>query len=153
MHVLSLEVTTMPKRKRSREVAPDYDTPATSAEELAARNERVVHEETMHATVGEVLAEEHPDEVPIAARAEQRAADEKQRASAPSEPRAEPRSEARTGPREARGVLRFLSPKYVVHASKDAAGELVDGVRKARHDLIDAFERARRCFGLGGLAR
>ena len=43
-------------------------------------------------------------------------------------------------------LLRFLSPRFVIKASRDAVSELVGGVRQARNDLRAATVRARRCF-------
>ncbi len=44
-------------------------------------------------------------------------------------------------------MLRFLSPRFVIKATREAVGELVSGVRHARSELVDAGVRARRCFG------
>lgn len=44
-------------------------------------------------------------------------------------------------------LLRFLSPRFVVGATKKAVHEIVDGVREARSTLLKAGERARACFG------
>ena len=44
-------------------------------------------------------------------------------------------------------LLRFLSPRFVLRATRGAVGELVGGVRQARTELREAGERARACFG------
>jgi len=49
-------------------------------------------------------------------------------------------------PAKPASMLRFLSPRFVIKATRDAVGELVGGVRQARNDLREATVRARQCF-------
>jgi len=44
------------------------------------------------------------------------------------------------------GLSRFLSPRFVVKATRDAVSELLEGVRQARVALGQATVRARQCF-------
>ncbi len=44
------------------------------------------------------------------------------------------------------GLSRFLSPRFVVKATRDAVRELLGGVRQARQALGQATVRARQCF-------
>jgi hypothetical protein len=136
--------------------------PPASVEELRAREENVVHVEEMKATVGEILEHAHGDEAAEVLELQERLPAGAPRA-APAEPAAPTSSTSSAGeatterPHVARDEAppqggtgprgwRFLSPFFLLAATRDAAAELRAGAQRAVADLRDAVSRARACF-------
>lgn len=144
---------------------------SATVHDLSNGGERIVHREAMTATVGDVLEFSHTDDAikllyaqdnlaagrplndPVALMGEAVMNDtvdtavdrarEENAAEASSTPSS---SSPSVSPAAPAGLSRFLSPRFVVKATRDAVRELLGGVRQARQALGQATVRARQCF-------
>jgi hypothetical protein len=111
--------------------------PEQSQTEVNAAMANIEEQETEQAEYVEATKEEQAEqEQPRSWREEAQAARE-------GDPDAsEPR-------RRRRGVLRFLSPSFMMGATMSATGAIVGGVRRAAKDLLHAASKARHAFDGG----
>jgi hypothetical protein len=106
--------------------------------------------EMSHAAMEEIEEEETPN-VEAAAKEEQpeeeRVVEEQPRSwREEAQAKREGDPDASEPRRRRRGVLRFLSPSFMMGATVSATGALVGGVRRAAKDLRDAANKARHAF-------